>query len=165
MMKNLVVNWLDPYFVREEELEARILQKGRPTRRWRYFHVNDAAGTVIEVPQSKYWMVDLINATVGTGPAAAAFYGQITFGKPAAVTGGLGDLSYFLVRTDDYAGANTVFYQIGGGSGYADANMVEYLDMNPILLEPGDRILINVGGAAALSSFYGVLWFWESDSL
>jgi hypothetical protein len=164
MMRKVAVDWLDPYFVREEELEARI-QRKQITRRWRWFNVNDAIGTVLEVPQSKYWLVDLINATVGTGPAAAAFYGQITLGKPAAVTGGLGDLTYFLARTDDYAGANTVFYQIGGGSGFADANMVEYLDMSPILLEPGDRIHFNVGGAAALSSFYGVLWFWESDSL
>lgn len=164
MIRDLAVKYLDPYFLREEEFASRILRK-RSTRRWRYFNVNDATGTVIEVPQSKIWVVDLINSTVGTGPAAAAFYGQITFGKPATVTGGLGDLTYFLARTDDYAGANTVFYQIGGGSGFADANLVEYLDMNPIILEPGDRILINVGGAAALSSFYGVLWYWEEDSL
>jgi len=161
MFTQLAVGLLDPYFVREEELAAIIEKKTRWTRRWKVFNVNDAVGSIFMVPQSHYWVIDLVNATIGTGPAAAAFLGQINFYKPYDLTGGAGDLTYFIARTDAYAGANTVFYQIGGGGGFADSEQLEYIDMDQILLEPGDAIHIFVDGAAALSSFYGVLWYWE----
>lgn len=171
MMRKIAVNWLDPYFVREEELEAAILGKrGKWIRKFKISpgYANGIPGNVdidFGMPATgREWIIDGIYINYATSAVVAnrqiaifydprTDYGQIPwYVLPGPMVASLA-YNYFVAP-----GLDAYNYSVAGGQ----LGWYAPLPMNR-LVDEGLRLTVALGDAGDL--WGAVMYYWEYSDI
>jgi hypothetical protein len=172
LLRDRIVQYLDPDFVREHEMALAISKvnqssvSGVRNRTHRYFRIAPGTGNVtFTVPPASYWILEQVMMFHVTGAAAANSRAAVTAAKASGIPGDPA-WEYFVVGFPAVSGADTWYYNLGafGSKCLSDADgassQTREVSMSPFLLEPGDTItlvLVNTNDAV----FSGHLWITE----
>jgi hypothetical protein len=172
LLRDAVVKYLDPNFVREHEMALAIAKATQPSvagvrnRIHRYFRcVTGAATATFTVPPASYWILEQVMIFHVTGVAAADSRCALTASKPSGVPADPG-WEYFVVGFPTITGAATRYYNVGafGSKALSDADGISSqtreVSMSPFLLEPNDSLnIVSVNTNDAVVS--GHVWITE----